>query len=85
MNAQNEGNFLKKYLERRLEKEVEAGRRKVTEMKTKLEQQAEHLSQARLQLDLGHRHRDDSQVQKLLQVMLFLLLTLANRPRWRTL
>jgi hypothetical protein len=69
--------IFKIYLERRLEKEVEAGRRKVSEMKTKLEQQAEHLSQARLQLDRGHRHRDDSQVQKLLQVMLLLL---ANLP-----
>ena len=55
-------------VDRLLEKQVEASRRRVCDMTDQLKKQAWQLSQARLHLDQGHRRRDYTQANKLLQV-----------------
>ena len=51
-----------------LEKRVELSRRKLAEMRAKIEEQQEQLAMARDQLDQGVRQRDSSQASKLFQV-----------------
>lgn len=54
--------------EARLEKELADGRNKLADVRRRLEEQQWQLAQARGRLDQGGRHRENTQMQKMLQV-----------------
>lgn len=54
--------------EARLDKQLADGRDKLADVRQKLEEQQWQLAQARGRLDQGGRHRESTQMQKMLQV-----------------